>query len=301
MPLRSLLQIWLQNAAKGKLRDALAQTARERLSQTSGNLLRAEEPRSCHLGLVFALGIESGCLEDLLQGKITIRGNGFVVREGGLGGRRVVVILSGAGRQHASRATEVLIDGHRPGRVISAGFAGALTPELKRNDILIADQLIDASDTELSPAVAPDDATSGRGFVVEVPAGLSAMLSRPGVHRGALLTTDRVVRWPRDKLFLFHRFGAMAVDMETVAVAEVCRRRGVPFSSIRVINDTADEVLPRDVEHLLAQKTSAAQFGAALGAVWRRPASLKDMYQLRENALVASLRLAGFLVDASLD
>ena len=78
-------------------------------------------------------------------------------------------------------------------------------------------------------------------------------------------------------------------------MAEVCRRRAVAFSSIRVINDTADEALPRDVEHLLAQRTGAARLGAALGAVWRRPASAKDMYQLRERALIASQRLAKFL------
>ena len=81
----------------------------------------AEELKPCHLGIVFALGIESGCLEDLLQGMVTIRGNQFVIREGGLGGRRVAMILSGPGRQHAARAAEVLIDGHWPGRVICPG------------------------------------------------------------------------------------------------------------------------------------------------------------------------------------
>ena len=93
--------------------------------------------------MVFALGIESGCFEDLLQGVVTIRGNGFRLREGGLHGRRVVLILSGPGRKNARRATEILIDGHRPGRVISAGFAGGLSPQLKRNDILIADRLLE--------------------------------------------------------------------------------------------------------------------------------------------------------------
>ncbi len=122
-------------------------------------------------------------------------------------------------------------------------------------------------------------------------------LSSSGVHRGPLLTADHVVRLPEERKSLFQRYGALAVDMETFAVAEVCRRRQVAFSSIRVINDLADERLPRDVEHLLAQKTGAARLGAALGAVWQRPASLKDMYQLRENALIASGRLAQFLAE----
>lgn len=297
---RSLLQAWLQNAAKAKLRDAAVQAARGQLAQTTA-LPHAEEPKSCHLGIVFALGIESGCLEDLLRGMLTICGSGLTVREGGLRGRRTVVVLSGPGRQLAARATEILIDGHRPRRVISAGFAGALCPELKRNDILIADRLIDASDTEPRPAVAPDGATTGRDLVVELSTGLLATLKQRGVHRGPLLTTDRVVRSPQQKQSLFHRYGALAVDMETFAVAEVCLRCNVPFSSVRVVNDTADEALPHDVEHLLAQKTGAAQFGAALGAIWRRPASAKDMYQLRENALVASGRLAKFLAESAFE
>ena len=121
---------------------------------------------------------------------------------------------------------------------------------MKRNDILIADRLL---------------TTEGGEMPVELPAGLSATLPQPGVHRGPLLTTDRVVRLPREKQSLFQRYGAMAVDMETFAVAEVCRRRDVPFSSVRVINDTADEALPRDVEHLLAQKTGGRAVGRGPG------------------------------------
>ena len=109
------------------------------------------------------------------------------------------------------------------------------------------------------------------------------------------MTVNAVVRLPGEKKSLFQHYGALAVDMETYAVAEVCRRRNVAFSSIRVINDTADELLPKDVNHLLVQKTHAARLGAALGAVFRRSASIKDMYQLKENALIASGRLAKFL------
>ena len=280
---RSLLQTWLQNVAKAKVCNAVVQAAQGQLAQPAPQPPGAE-PKTCHLGIVFALGIESGCLEDLLQGMVTIRAKGFVLREGGLSGRRVALILSGPGRNNAAHAAEVLIDGHRPGRVISAGFAGGLCPELKRNDILVADRLLSSEGSEIA---------------ADLPAELSAALRRPGVCRGTLLTTDRVVRTPRERQSLFQRWGALAADMEAFAVAAVCRQRSVSFSAIRAINDTADETLPRDVEHLLAQRSGAAQLGAALGAIWRRPASAKDMYQLRENALVASLRLAKFLAEVS--
>jgi adenosylhomocysteine nucleosidase len=279
--LRSLLQTWLQNAAKAKLRDAVTQSAREQLAGPSLPP-PVDEPKPCHIGFVFALGVESGCLEDMLQGMITVRGAGFSIREGGLGGRRIALFLAGAGQDNARRATELLIDGHRPARVVSAGFAGGLSAKLRRNDILIADRLQN---------------TDGGVLPVELPPVLSAAATRSGVHCGTLLTTNRVICTPSERRALLDRTGAIGVDMETFAVAEVCARRQVAFSSIRVINDLAEETLPHDVEHLLVQRTNAARLGAALGAVWRRPASAKDMYQLRENALVASGRLATFLTD----
>jgi adenosylhomocysteine nucleosidase len=281
MSLRSLLQAWLHNKAKAAMRDAVMQAEKGQDRHSTEKLL-ATEPKPCHIGLVFALGIESGCFEDLLQGAVAIRGHGFTVREGGLRGRRVVLIRSMAGQSNAARATEILIAGHRPSRIISAGLAGGLSAELKRNDILVADRLL---------------RSDGDSIAVELPPALATMCHRPGVRCGTLLSADRVVRFPSQRRELLQRHGAMAVDMETFAVAEVCRRHGIPFSSIRAINDTADETLPNDVEHLLAQKTTPARLGAAMGAILRRPASAKDMYRLRENALVASLRLAEFIAS----
>ena len=232
------------------------------------------------LGLVFALEIEAGCLADLLQDVVATRGNGFLVRQGTLQGRRVALVLSGPGREAAAQATEALLAGHQPQWVISAGLAGGLSPELRRQDILMADQLVDAAGNQRSIDLKVDPA---------------ALAATPGVHVGRLLTADRIVRLPEEKLALGQQHGALAVDMETFAVAEVCRRRQVRFLAVRVIHDTVDDCLPPDVENLLAQKTTAARLGAAVGAVWRRPSSFKDMYQLKENALLCSLRLAKFL------
>jgi adenosylhomocysteine nucleosidase len=243
-----------------------------------------ESPKACHFGAVFALETESGCFEDMLEGVVAIRGDRFTVREGGLHGRRVVVVLSGAGQDAAGRATEVLIDGHAPGCVISAGFAGGLSGDLPRGAILIADRVYGAE---------------GDGLPLELPGGLPAeilgQIARQEVRRGPLLTLDHVVRSPDQRRALFDRYGALAVDMETLAVARICRRRQVPLLAVRAIIDPWDEELPHEVEHLLVQKSMAGRLGAALRAIWRRPASVKDMYRLAENALVASDRLARYL------
>jgi len=249
-------------------------------------LIHFQSANTCELGIVLALDIEWGGLADLLRGASTIRGEGFVVRQGRIGDRATAMILSGPGRDLAAMAAERLIEGHRPQRIVSAGFAGGLCADLKRLDILVADRVM---------------IESGDSIPIDLPAGLASAIDRSDVHRGPLLTVDEVVRQPDQRETLYKNFGAMAVDMETFAVAEVCRRRGAAFSSVRAINDARGDTLPRDIQRLLRQKTPAARWGAALGSVWRRPAVVKDLYLLRKNALAAADRLAQFIADARFD
>jgi adenosylhomocysteine nucleosidase len=281
---RNLLRSWFQRAAQEKLREKVVEAARQKMEEATCDEAQAEggagERPPCDVGVVFALGIEAGGLEDLLERAVTIHGHGFLARRGRLRGRSVVVIRSGPGRQAAARATEALIDGHRPAWIISAGLAGGLSPQLGRNDILMADTVVDAGGDRLS---------------IDLRVDPDSLRRTPGVHVGPLLSGDRVVRLPAEKRDLGEKHQALAVDMETYAAAEVCRRRRFRFLAVRVIGDTADEELAPEVRGLLKQKSRTAKLGAVLGAVWRRPSSVKDMYRLRENALVASDRLGRFL------
>jgi adenosylhomocysteine nucleosidase len=115
-----------------------------------------------------------------------------------------------------------------------------------------------------------------------------------GLYVGRLLTADAIVRRVDDKRELGEKFGAVAVDLESLAVAQVCRERNTGFMSIRVISDDMSNDLPAEVLTLLGS-TGTLRVGAALGAVWKRFGSVKDMWHLRENAYHAAERLAVFL------
>jgi adenosylhomocysteine nucleosidase len=282
--LRYLLQSWLQNAAQQKLREKAEEIVREQMKQAADGQAGGDAgPRLCDVGVVFALGIESGGLEDMLEGDLSFRGHGFFARWGRLRQRNVVLMRSGAGREPAAKAAEALIDGHRPGWIISAGFAGGLNPDLARNHILVADAVLHPQ--------------AGR-LVLDLRTAPETLLGQRDVHVGPLLTVDHVVRTPGEKRTLGAKYHAVAVDMETFDAAEICQRRHVRFLAVRVIGDPVDEELAPEVRELLKQKSTGARLGAALGAIINRPSSFKDMYKLRENALVASDRLATFLADA---
>ena len=127
--LRALPDALRFRAGRGAGRQpALARRA-ENGRLANGVNMAAMLPDPCHFGVVFALGIEAGGTEDLLHGAVTLRGQGFVVRQGELRDRRIVLVQSGPGRTRAASAAQALLDGHHPEVVISAGFAGGLDPE----------------------------------------------------------------------------------------------------------------------------------------------------------------------------
>jgi adenosylhomocysteine nucleosidase len=285
MVFRSLVRNWLHGLARQKVREELVKAARQQVAE-AGKASESGDPasrsRPCDVGVVFALPIEAGGLEDLLDDVVRTRGHGFAVCEGVLKGRQVVVVQSGAGCKAARHATDALISGHRPQWVISAGLAGGLSPELKRHALLMADGLANAAGTRLSIDLKVDPA---------------ALARTPGVHVGRLLTVDRVVRLPGEKRSLGEKHQAVAVDMESFAAAEVCRHYQTRFLAVRIISDAVDEELPADVQRLLKQKTRVAKLGALVGATWRRPSSIKDVWKLKESALICSSRLGKFLAS----
>lgn len=235
----------------------------------------APPPAPADIGLVAALPIEVGPLLDGFTRVRTYTAGRLKIVEGRCGGRVVAAVIAGPGRKAARRGAELLLAGHRPAWVLSVGFGGALDPSLERNDIVFATEVVDLDGLHLAIDLAPpSDDTPGRR-----------------ITSGRILTVDGIVRTALEKTDLRQRFGADVVDMETSAVAGVCSTRGIRFLSIRVISDEARTDLPVEVLSVLGA-TGSYRVGAALGAIWRRPSSLKDLWTLRDHALSAADRLA---------
>ena len=265
---------WLARQAQQAAIDAVRSGARGPAATTS-----VGPPRPCDVGLVFALGIESGGLVDLLANCVVTQAAEAVVRQGELDSRTLVIVESGVGSLAAARGTQSLLAGHRPAWVISAGFAGGLDPRLKRGDIVMADSI---------------ESPDGRRLTIDLKMP-TATSETKGLHVGRIVTSDTLLHRSADKRALGERRQALAVDMESWTVGEVCRQAKTRFLAIRIISDAVDDELPADIERLARQQSRASRAGAVAGALFRRPSSIKDMLKLKEEALIASDRLARFL------
>ena len=66
----------------------------------------------------------------------------------------------------------------------------------------------------------------------------SLQTSRP-LHRGLICSGDQFLTTPEDDARVLGIYpDALACDMESAAIAQVCRHYGVPFLSFRIISDT---------------------------------------------------------------
>lgn len=111
--------------------------------------------------------------------------------------------------------------------VLSIGLGGALDPQLKVGDVLIADAVI-------GEARRPVDA--------EWAERLAAAL--PGARRAVVYGSDRMILKAADKAVLHAETGAALADMESHVAARFAAERGLPLAAVRVVSDTASADLP---------------------------------------------------------
>ncbi len=232
------------------------------------------------VGIVYSLKLEMSPFLSRCDRVKKYTGGDFTFRGGFLRDIRVAFVETGPGAEKAQRGTHALIDAHAPQWIISAGFSGGLDPELQIGDIVVGNHIV---------AAEAEDPSSGLKIDFKMKPD-----PKKGLHVGKLATAGHIVRTVDEKRQTAERTGAIAVDMESLAVAEVCRERKVKFLSIRGISDDCSADLPAEVLSVLGG-TGSIRAGAVVGALWNRPTSYKALWRLRQNANLAADRLALFL------
>ena len=121
------------------------------------------------------------------------------------------------------------------------------------------------------------------------------------VHPGAMLHTATVIPTPDEKRMLFERTGALAVDMESGAVAQVARRAGIPFAALRAIVDPQTTVIPAAALAAI-DELGCPRIARLLSALAREPRDLLALVRLSAcfRAGLASLKRAAGIAGLSI-
>lgn len=147
--------------------------------------------------------------------------------------------LSGIGKVNAALTANDLIEDTNPDYVLSIGVAGTFARGLEEGDVVIAER------------VAYHDVWCGEGNVpgqvdgcpkfFECDPSLVEKAARaiPDAKAGLVISGDQFyISLEEDMRQKAMYPDALAVDMESAAVAQTCLRHGVPFLAVKVISDT---------------------------------------------------------------
>jgi adenosylhomocysteine nucleosidase len=206
-----------------------------------------------------------------------------------------MLAVSGIGFLAATRAAESLVNAGATA-LASWGMAGGLDPALRAGTIVLPGHVISTDGTSLPTT---------RYWRERLAAALP---TRQLIANGKLLSSAHAIAAVADKAAAFGATGALAVDMESLAVAQIAAARGLPFIAVRVIVDTAQDALPRAA--IAAGRSGQFQIWRLIGALALAPAEisavirLAQRYRAARRSLVAVARagsLAQFALPALAD
>jgi adenosylhomocysteine nucleosidase len=158
------------------------------------------------------------------------------------------------------------VSDHKPELVLSCGFAGGLNPELLTGAVVFS-----TGDPELK-----------------------SKLQSAGAQPARFYCAPRIATTAAEKKELHRTTEADAVEMESEVIQAICRERGIPCATVRVISDTANEDLPLDFNKLSKPDLSLDHAKLAF-AIAKSPRKIPALLRLQRNCKLAAEHLAEVL------
>ncbi|MBO4563912.1 MAG: 5'-methylthioadenosine/adenosylhomocysteine nucleosidase [Bacteroidaceae bacterium] len=197
------------------------------------------------IAVIVAMQKEMASLSALLHNRKEETINGFKYITGELGTKMLILHQCGIGKVNAAVGASELIRNFQPDYLISSGCAGGLESKLKVMEVI-------ASTSTVYHDIFVGEA--GEGLDIEKPYPSDTYLinkvkeliksSTTVIHQGQICTGDQFVTERAKLESIKQRFPeALAVDMESCAIAHTCKIYGIPFISFRIISDTIDSDL----------------------------------------------------------
>jgi adenosylhomocysteine nucleosidase len=197
-------------------------------------------------------------------------------------GRRdgLLSFVSGIGCAAASAAASALVEA-RVSALMTFGLAGGLDPKLLAGSVILPSHLIAGDGAHFATCKAWRERVA------------AALRSSREVIGGTLLTSAFALMTPDDKAAAFRETGAVAVDMESVAVAEVAAKNKLDFIAVRVIVDTAADAVPPAVA--AASRAGRVEIGRLLAGLIVAPGDIASLLRLalRYRTAMRALKAVG--------
>ena len=193
------------------------------------------------IGIIAAMASEREQLARLVKGMRTEQHGLFEYTVGRLGGNTLYIMECGIGKVNAAVGASELMAHMQPDVVVSTGVAGGIDEKAGVMEVVAASEVVyhdvwcgngnEVGQIQDMPARFVCD-----GRLLSVAVSLDASVP---VHAGLICTGDKFITERAELDAIKAEFPeGLAVDMESAAIAQVCRLYRVPFISFRIISDT---------------------------------------------------------------
>ncbi len=192
-------------------------------------------------GIIVAMQKEFDLIFQALEGAEVKKIRHLTFAMGKINNHDVVLVQSGIGKVNAAVVTVEMINLFKPERIINTGLAGGIDASLGVMDIVVGKDIVyhdvDCGDgneygqIQGLPAVFhSDEKLVKKALAIE---------SDTKIVGGLIASGDKFLSKLADlKIVKSHFEDALAVDMESAAIAQVCYLYGIEFLSMRIISDT---------------------------------------------------------------
>lgn len=185
-------------------------------------------------------------------------------------GMELVIAYSKIGKVNASLTATTLIEKFGAEQLLFSGVAGALNPNLRIGDVLVATALAQ-HDLDITAFGHPHGYVPEGSVYVDTDASLRALAHKVAkaqniiLQEGIIATGDQFICDGVKKEWIHTTFKADATEMEGASVAVVCDALKIPFCVLRAISDAADMDAGFSFdEFLVSSAKESAQFIIAM-------------------------------------
>ena len=244
--------------------------------------------------LFYAFAREIAPFKRRLQNRTPLALDGLHGFRAKVGGKEFAAVAHGIGHQRATetarRAFELIPAAEL---VIGTGVVGALSAGLKPGDLVLSDRSIMIhADGRVDEQVTAISVAHMRAI------GRSLANAGVAYSTGAILTSHRVLATGAEKRRAKESTGAIAVDMETAAIASEATARGLPFVAIRaVLDEVDDEIFGAE----MADEDGNVKPLAATSFLLRNPAAMLKLPRIIRNLSRATASIADALIAIAHD
>ena len=192
-------------------------------------------------GIIVAMQSEFDLVKGILQQQNQSQHNHITFVEGFIDDKPVVLMKSGIGKVNAACACVEMIKNFAPDVIINTGLAGGIDKSLSVMDIVVANQTTYhdvwcGEGCQIGQIQGLPEVFYGNNKLVEIAQSIKTDVK---VHSGLIAGGDVFVTDINTLNEIKSKFPtALAVDMESTAIAQVCYLYSIAFLAIRIISDT---------------------------------------------------------------